>query len=177
MDLTWPSHIRELNHHVALQAPTLLHEPLGQFRVWICLLTDSHLRRRTLLWQIGVGMAKQAYVKASAVCTRVSEKSDSPDSSPIHSNCILCRYLLFRISSAPSDNHPSHPALVFLFLKEKHLFVQKKWTNSHNHPLVMTKAEITTVSNLQFGRLRVIIYLNACELKHVSTFLGHSQVK
>lgn len=56
-------------------------------------------------------------------------------------------------------------------------FSQKKWSNSHNHLLMMMKVAVITVSNWQFGRLRIIIHLNACKLKYVSTFLGHSQVK
>lgn len=41
----------------------------------------------------------------------------------------------------------------------------------------MTKVAFTTVSNWQFERLWIIIHLNACKMKYVSTFLGHSQVK
>lgn len=41
----------------------------------------------------------------------------------------------------------------------------------------MTKVAVTTFSNWQFGRLSIIIHLNACKLNHVSTSLGHSQVK
>lgn len=136
-----------------------------------------------------VWMCKHSCVRARALGTRGREKPDTVDSPPstvgaahedICSSGFLLPQVIFSLTTRYHKAFGGFPFLDFLigpFFLMSFFLAQKKWSNSHNHLLMMIKVAVNTVSNWQFGRLKIIIHLNACKLKHVSTFLGHSQVK